>query len=520
MNWPPTKKARRCSMGSEKGPPLLELRSLSKQFPGVLALDNVSLNVNEGEIHGLVGKNGAGKSTLVNIIMGLIEPTNGEIVIKGIKLEHVTPQRAITSGIAFLPQESKLVPALTVAENLFCGKPPIGRFGFVDWRRMTSDAEDLLQRIGLDIGVRRVAESLSVGEQQMVGIAKALFGGARLVILDEPTAALNRREVEVLFHFMRSLRDRGVSFIYISHFLTEVFDVCDRVTVLRNGRRVTTSLTSQLTENELARLMVGRDVVLGARSPVPVGQVELEVDGLSDGETFRGVSFQVRSGEILGITGLMGSGKTELAEAIFGLRPISAGHIKLSGGRTKQVMSPREALHLGVAYLPEDRRRFGILPNLSVAENITVSVLSRLLGDFGLVRPSAQRELAHQYVERLEIATPSVQKEIAQLSGGNQQKSIVAKLLATRPHVLILGEPTRGIDIGAKAEIFRIIDDLTAEGLAVLIISDEIHELLAICDRVLVMFQGEIVREFARGESGPDVVLVASEGVLNHGRSR
>lgn len=506
-------------MGSEKGPKLLELRNVSKQFPGVQALDDVSLDVNEGEIHGLVGKNGAGKSTLVNIIMGLIEPTEGEITINGTELQHITPQRAIASGIAFLPQESKLVPALTVAENMFCGKLPIGRFGFVNRPRMVSDAEELLQRIELNIGVRRAAESLSVGEQQMVGIAKALFGRARLVILDEPTAALNRREVEVLFHFMRSLGERGVSFIYISHFLTEVFDVCDRVTVLRNGRRVTTSFTSELTENELARLMVGRDVVLGARSPVPLGQVELEVDGLSDGETFHGVSFQVRSGEILGITGLMGSGKTEVAEAIFGLRPLSAGHIRLSG-RTARVMSPWEALRLGVAYLPEDRRRFGILPNLSVAENITISVLSKLLDHFGLVRQEAQRELAQEYVERLEIATPSVQKEIAQLSGGNQQKCIVAKLLATHPQVLILGEPTRGIDVGAKAEIFRIIADLTTKGLAVLIVSDEIHELLAICDRVLVMFQGEVVREFARGESGPDEVLVASEGVLNHGRSR
>jgi ABC-type sugar transport system ATPase subunit len=375
----------------------------------------------------------------------------------------------------------------------------------------------MLSRLGqTQIDPKAKTEDLSVGERQIVSIAKALFAGARLIILDEPTAALSHVEVQTLFSLVSGLKDQGVSFIYISHYLGEVFEICDRVTVLRNGSVVDDLPTSSLTEVELARLMVGRDVELAQRSTVALGEPVLTVNRLTKAGCFYDVSFELRRGEILGLAGLAGSGKTELALCIFGLDQANSGDVYMDG-RHLEINSPCVAFREGIAYLPQDRLKHGIVQGQSVEHNITLPILQRLRDRLGFLSRPREDAVAQRAVEQLEIITPSLFQLVEYLSGGNQQKVVVGKLLATTPKVMLLGEPVRGIDVEAKTEVYRIVDSLSAEGLGILIISEEIEELLNICDRILVMFEGRIVKQFSRGQAQPDDILMATEGVRING---
>jgi ABC-type sugar transport system ATPase subunit len=496
---------------------LLQVRGVTKRFPGVLALNEVSMDVRRGEVHGLVGKNGAGKSTLMNIVTGLLAPDSGEITFNGQHLVDITPAKARDMGIAMVPQEMRLVGPLSVGENIFGGHFPTERGGFIAWNQVYRQAAEMLGRLGqTQIDPRARVENLSVVERQIVSIAKSLFAGAQLIILDEPTAALSHVEVQTLFSLVRGLKEQGVTFVFISHYLGEVFEICDRVTILRNGAMVDTRPTASLTEADLAYLMVGRGVELAKRSTVAIGEPILTVKGLTKAGRFYDVSFELHRGEILGLAGLATSGKTELALCLFGLDRPDSGDIYMDGRRL-DIHSPFVAFNEGIAYLPEDRRKHGLIPGQSLKHNISLPILRQLLDRFGFLVQRQEDAVAQRVVEQLAIITPSLSQIVDYLSGGNQQKVVVGKLLATTPKVLLLGDPTRGIDVEAKTEVYRIVDSLSAQGLGLILISDEIVELLNICDRILVMFQGRIVQEFLRGQAGAHDILMATEGVKING---
>ncbi|KPL82178.1 hypothetical protein SE15_13965 [Thermanaerothrix daxensis] len=496
---------------------ILEMKGISKAFPGVQALNNVDLTVLEGEIHGLVGKNGAGKSTLMAILMGLHSLDSGELIINGRLITNVTPREALEAGIAYVPQQVRMMDSLTVAENILAGNLPVNRFGLVDWEAAFKDAEERLHRLGLELDVRQRVEGLGVVEQTMLAIAKALFSNARLIILDEPTAALARADIERLFGFIRSLKNMGVAFIYISHHLEEVFEICDRVTVLRNGQQVGTYEVKDLDIPHLIRLMVGEEIRDYERQSTCQDEVVLEVRGLTRRGHYEDVSFTVRKGEVVGLSGLAGSGAAALGRALFGLERRGVGEVWLKG-KPFTAKSPREALDKGLAYLPQDRYRFGLVGIRPVRENITYTILHQLLNALRFVSFRKENEVVQKYIEALEIVCTSPEQRVGLLSGGNQQKVIFAKLAATRPSVLILHEPTQGIDVRAKLDIYRIVDELASQGIGVLIISSEVRELLGVCDRILVMYKGRISAEFRSGEpqTTPENILLAIEGGNAH----
>jgi ABC-type sugar transport system ATPase subunit len=495
-------------------PPAIEMRGISKNFPGVRALQNVDLSIEQGEIHALVGKNGAGKSTLMHILTGIYHPDAGEIVVRGRQIGSMTTAQSRDAGIRLVSQHAKYVPGLSIAENISAGDLPRSRLGFVDWGQLNRKAQERLEQFGLQIDVQRKMEGLSVAERQMIEIARALFADASVIILDEPTAPLPKHEVDLLFRFVRLQRERGASFIYISHYLEEVFAIADRVTVLRNGERVGVYSVSEITQGTLIRLISGADV---QRFSPPrretTGERVLETRNLTRGGVYQGLTLAVERGEVVGLTGLEGSGKSTFARALYGLLPLGDGEVRLAG-KPYAVDGPGEALRRGVAYLPRDRHRLGIVQGRSVRENLVLSVLERVTGLLGFLNRGRERSLVQSYIDRLAIKTPSMQQAIENLSGGNQQKVVVAKLAATQPKLLLLDEPTQGVDVQAKVEIMRIIDELTAEGVGIIIISDELSELQDICDRILVMYRGTIVREFTKGEAGltHEALLRAIEG--------
>ncbi len=493
----------------------VEMCNIVKRFPGILALDHVDFRVRRGEIHGLVGKNGAGKSTLMHVLTGLYPADEGEIRIGGKLVAPMTPERARKAGIAIVPQHVQLVPGLSIAENIFAGRPPTTRAGFVDWKRMYHEAAERLAQFDVHLDVTRLVEGLTVAERQMIGIAKALFADASVIILDEPTAPLPKDDVKLLFDFVRRQRARGVSFIYISHYLEEVFELCDRVTVLRDGRVVGDYAVNELDQAALVRLISGQNIGRFGREDQErrVGPPVLVIDGLSSPGRYDNVHLKLHAGEIVGITGLEGSGKSELARGLFGLDPIGKGRIFLDG-QPYMVHAPHEALARGVAYLPRDRHGMGIVGPRSVKENISLAVLRRILSFLGFIREADEVALARHYIDALGIVVSSLNQPVELLSGGNQQKVVFAKLAATRPKVLLLDEPTQGVDVQAKVEILRIIDDLARQGVAIAVISDEVNELLDICDRIVVMYRGAITAEFTVGEAEttPERILLAIEG--------
>jgi rhamnose transport system ATP-binding protein len=471
---------------------LLRLRDVSKTFGGVHALRGVSFELEAGEIHALVGENGAGKSTLVRILTGAINPDSGTVEIGGRPVEHADPGMTRALGVAPIYQQPALLPDLTVAENLALGLERGGPWRRVDWRRRRARATELLARVGARIDVDAPARDLRMAEQQLVEIARALGAEARVLLMDEPTAALTDREARRLFELIRDLRVHGVGVVYISHRLEEVAALADRVSVLRDGELVATRPMAEVERNELIRLMVGREIqTLFPRRAAMRGDVVLEVESLGCRVAgIRGVSLQVRSGEIVGLAGLVGAGRTELARVLFGLTPADEGTVRLRGTSVR-VAAPGQAVGLGIAYLPEDRRRHGVIGEMSIAANTTLACL-RALTRGGFLDFRKEREIATTYLQRFAIKAPSIDAPVATLSGGNQQKVALARWLATRPALLILDEPTQGVDVGAKAEIHGLIVELAAQGLAIIMISSELAEIQGMSDRVVVMRAGAV----------------------------
>jgi rhamnose transport system ATP-binding protein len=491
--------------------PLLQAVNVSKSFAGVHALQHVSFDLHPGEAHALVGENGAGKSTLIKIITGAHQPDEGTLEVRGRLVAHNSPALSRGLGIAAIYQQPALFPDLTVAENIAIGLDSAA-WRPVRWGARRRRARALLDRLGATIDPDAVVSGLTMPEQQLVEIARALGADARILIMDEPTASLSEREVERLFRVVRDLRGQGVGIIYISHRLDELFQVADRVTVLRDGRTVDTRPIGGVDRAELIRLMVGREITaVFPKQAVPLGDVILELRGVDCRQSgVHGVTFAVRAGEILGLAGLVGAGRTELARVLFGLTPADAGEIRLRG-RLIAIRSPSQAVALGIAYVPEDRRRHGVILDMPVAPNTTLAILKEIstLGWLSLAR---ERDLASSFVRRLGVKTASLDSPVGDLSGGNQQKVAVARWLATEPVVLILDEPTQGIDIGAKAEIHRLMGELAARGLAILMITSELPEILGMSDRIAVMHAGTVVDFLDRAAATQEKVLALALG--------
>jgi ribose transport system ATP-binding protein len=486
---------------------VLEMRGIDKSFPGAHALRSVDLSVRPGEVLGLVGENGAGKSTLVKILSGAYTRDAGEILVGGQRVGDAGPHEMIERGVAIIYQEPSLAPHLSVGENIFMGRLPTSRRGIVDRRRLAEQTAVVSERLGLDLDPQRRVGSLSVARRQMVEIAKALSRDARLIVLDEPSAVLADAELEGLFLVMRRLAEKGVAFIYISHRLNEVFRITDRVTVMKDGRVVATSATREMTSEALVRLMVGRDLgdIYGQRRATPGSEAVLVVRGLTRHGAFREVDLTVHAGEIVGIAGLAGSGRTEVLRAIHGADPIDAGTIEVAG-RAVRVGSPREAIALGIGLLTEDRKADGLLLDQAVAANVTVARMEDV-ARAGIINGSRERSLVRGHIGRLSIRTPGPLARVRNLSGGNQQKVILAKWLHARCRILLIDEPTRGVDVGAKREIYALLRELAASGVGIVMVSSELPEVLGISDRIVVMREGRVTVTLDRAEASEERIM-------------
>jgi rhamnose transport system ATP-binding protein len=490
--------------------PVMEMSGVSKRFDATQALDDVSLTLFPGETHALLGENGAGKSTLIKVMTGLHAPDAGVMRVAGEQTAFKGSGDAQKAGIAAIYQEPAIFPDLNVAENIFMSHQDRG--AVVRWGRMYRDAEAILGRIDVRMDVRTLASTLTVASQQAVEIAKALSLDVRVLIMDEPTAALSAHEVSELFKQIRRLTDAGVAVLFISHRLDEVFEIADRVTVLRDGRLISSRPRADVTEGLVVRDMVGREMSdFFVRNPQPAGDTVLRVDGLGREGAFSDVSFELRKGEVLGFAGLVGAGRTDVGLALFGISPPDRGSVEVAG-RPLDVRSPRQALRAGIAYLSEDRRALGLSLPQSVTANITLATLRKYLTRLRLLDRAAERQVAGDFRAKLNIRTPSLDTPVEHLSGGNQQKTMLAKWLNAQPSVLILDEPTRGIDVGAKAEVHQIVDELAASGIAIILISSDLPEVLAMSDRVLVMREGRQVGLFARSEATQERVITAAMG--------
>jgi rhamnose transport system ATP-binding protein len=493
-------------------PPLVELRDITKRFGDVEVLRHVSLTLSAGEVHALVGENGAGKSTLVKILAGVYTLDGGLVLLSGAPVTLHNPAQAQRLGFAIIHQQPSLFPDLDVAENIYMGRQPLGAFGRVDWRLMYREVNALLRRLDARFDARTPVKSLSIADQQLIEIAKALSMETRLLVMDEPTAALSAREVEDLFTIVRQLRAQGVAILFISHRFEEIFDIADRVTVLRDGAVILTKPTSELSQAEAISAMVGREMsALYPKQATTIGPVALKVQDLSRAGEFRDVSFEIHEGEILGFAGLVGAGRTEVARAIFGLTRPDSGTIQLDGKPISN-HSPTEAMSHGIAYVPEDRYEHGLVREFPIAENVTLPIWRSISNWLGIVDLRRERAIASDYFQRLQIHATGIEQIAQSLSGGNQQKVVIAKWLATKPRLLILDEPTRGVDIGAKAEVHRLISQLASEGLAIMMISSELPEALAMSDRIIVMSEGRITGEFKRSEATQERIMLAAMG--------
>ena len=483
---------------------------VSKRFDATQALEGVSLALYPGEVHALVGENGAGKSTLIKVMTGVHPADEGTIVVDGEQVTLRSSADAQRHGIAAIYQEPTIYPDLNVAENIFMGHRDQGVV--VRWRRMYREAAAILARLDVHLDVRTQAIGLSVAAQQAVEIAKAISLDVRVLIMDEPTAALSAHEVTQLFRQVRHLTASGVAVLFISHRLDEVFEIADRVTVLRDGRLISSRPRDEATPKRAIQDMVGREMSeFFARTKHRPGDLVLRVTGIGRTDTFDGVSFEVHKGEVLGLAGLVGAGRTDVALALFGIAPVDAGSVELDG-RPVLIRSPREAMRHGIAYLSEDRRQLGLSLPQSVTANITLATLGSYLTRLGLVDTSAEHAVAERFRRRLSIRTPSLDTPVERLSGGNQQKTMLAKWLNAEPTVLILDEPTRGIDVGAKAEVHHIIDELARAGMAIILISSDLPEVLAMSDRILVMREGRQVGMFGRSEATEERIITAAMG--------
>lgn len=495
---------------------ILKMNNIHKRFPGVYALNSVNFELEYGEVHALLGENGAGKSTLIKILAGIYTVDEGEIFIKGEKCNITGVHDSQAKGVSVIHQELCLVPYMTVAENIFLGREKtLKGTGFVKAAELNIEAQKLLDSLGLDIKATTKVFNLSVAQQQMVEIAKALFVDAEIIVMDEPTASLTEKEVDMLFKTINDLKKKNISIIYISHRMEELFKITDRVTVMMDGKYVGTKITSQTTKDELISMMVGRELTeLYKRSEHQRGDVVLEVRNLKRGTILNDISFSLRKGEILGISGLVGAGRTELARVIFGIDGIDSGSIVVEG-KEVNINSPLDAMNNGIALVPENRKEQGLVLIQSVGYNITLPVLKEFI-KFIRVDKKAEDTIISKYVEKLSIKTPSSKQLAGNLSGGNQQKIVIAKWLATAPKVLILDEPTRGVDVGAKAEIYAIISMLAKQGVAIIMISSELPEVMNMSDRVMVMYKGRITGTVDRKDLDQEKIMHYATGGIKH----
>jgi ribose transport system ATP-binding protein len=490
------------------GDTLLAFRGISKSFPGVQALDDVNLDVRRGEVHAIVGENGAGKSTLMKIAVGIYQPDSGQIVVTGEQVQVTSAQRALQLGIAMVPQELNLVPEMTVAENILLGAEPRRALGVVDWQKLRQRASEILATLGVGLDVQQKVKNLTVAQQQMVQIARAMGYSCNTLIMDEPTASLSQRETETLFKNIRRFREQGTTILYISHRMQEVFDIADRITVLRDGQLICTMDRAEATEENIVRAMIGRalrDYLHEREHASQASEVVLEGRGLTREGLFEDVSFALHRGEILGLAGLVGARRTEVFASVFGFAPLDRGEI-LFEGKPVQIKGPADAIRLGIGYVPEERKRLGLFLVMSVLHNISLPFLDRVRR-WILIRRKEERAQAGRLSEQLRVQTPSLAQQVRYLSGGNQQKVILARWLGSGAEVLILDEPTRGIDVNAKAEIHALIGQLASEHKSIVLISSELQELLAIADRVIVMREGRIVGELDPQQSTEEDVL-------------
>ena len=491
--------------------PVLRLTGISKRFGAVQALTDVDVALFANEVHALVGENGAGKSTLVKILAGIHHPDAGRIQLSGEDLVLSGPAAARDLGIAVIHQHPNLFPDLTVAENVFVGRLPHNGVRGVDWGELNRTAQRLFENLGVKQSVSVPVRGLSVADQQLVEIAKSLSLDARVLVMDEPTASLSSHEVERLFTIIWQLRGRGVAILFVDHRMEEVFEIADRVSVLRDGRHVITAPINELNPAEAIRHMVGRRLeTLFPKEQATIGEIALEVRGLTRRGVFSNASFQVRRGEILGLAGLVGAGRTEIARVLFGIDRADAGEV-LVAGKHAEIKSPKDAMRLGIVYVPEDRHAQGLVLDFSIAANVSLPIverLSRLL----VVDRVQERQIATDYSKQLQVRSTGVEQVASGLSGGNQQKVVLAKWLATKPTVLLLDEPTQGVDIGAKAEVHRIISQLAGQGMAIVLISSELLEVLGMADRIVVLHEGRVAAEFARDDATQERVMAAATG--------
>ena len=493
--------------------PLLNMQKISKSFPGVRALDEVDLEVYEGEVLALVGENGAGKTTLMEILnphpapTGFYKQDSGRIFLRGEEIHPRNPGEAQALGISFIHQHFNLAPNLTVAENIFLGREPrrFKALRIVDKEEMQRKTGEILDLLGVDISPGALVGSLSVAQRQIVEIAKALSRDASLIIMDEPTSALDRDETERLFSIVRRLKSREISTIFITHRLEEVFEIADRVVVLRDGRRVGAMNISDADMDTVVRMMVGRELTMFPKQPAEIGDAIMEVEGLSRDGVLQNISFQLRKGEILGVAGMVGAGRTEMARALFGIDKRDSGRIYIDGQEVR-ITSPRDALRAGMGLVPEDRQLQGLILLMAVKENVTLPGLDRI-SRWGVINRSKEREIADYYVDKLMIQTPSIHQPVIGLSGGNQQKVVLAKWLALKPRVLVLDEPTRGIDVGAKADVHALMSEIAGQGIGIVMISSEMPEILGMSDRIIVMAEGRIAGEFTREEADQEKIM-------------
>ena len=484
---------------------ILELDGVTKRYPGVLAIDNVSLKVKRGTVHALLGENGAGKSTLIKVIAGAIQPDSGAVKFEGNTFSRIEPKAAMDIGISVIYQELNLIPSLTVANNIFLGNEPV-RGGWINERACEERTRELLSDLDISVDPKSQVRMLSVGYQQLIEIAKAVSKNVKLLIMDEPTASLSEKEVGKLFKLVRQLRSNGITIIYISHRLDELFEIADEVTVLRDGLYIDTLKIGECDRSQLISLMVGRGLAENyPKSNSATDEVVLKVEGLCTGK-IRDVNFELHRSEVLGFGGLVGSGRTEVARALFGADRLDAGRIFVNG-KPVTIRSPQDAVKLGLAFLTEDRKQQGLLMKLSVRENITITYLDKLIRRWPSISKKLDNAVSRKSCEQLGVKTPSIEQIIKNLSGGNQQKVVLAKWLLTNSNIIIFDEPTRGIDVGTKFEIYELIRDMAREGKSIIIISSEMPELLGISDRILVMNRGRLAGELKRGEATQQAIM-------------
>ncbi|WP_347551879.1 sugar ABC transporter ATP-binding protein [Pseudalkalibacillus hwajinpoensis] len=489
----------------------ISMHNIHKAFGANKVLEGVAIDIQDGEVHALMGENGAGKSTLMNILTGLHKKDSGTITIDGKETVFDNPKQAEENGVAFIHQELNIWPELTVLENLFINKEPVTSFGLINTKKMKAIAKEQFEKLGISIPLQQEAGKCSVGQQQMIEIAKALMTNAKVIIMDEPTAALTEREIQMLFNVIRSLRESGVSIVYISHRMEEIFTICDSITVMRDGKTVDTKSIPNTSFDEVVRKMVGRDLTdrFPERLQVP-GEIMLEVKGLARKGVFEKVSFSVRSGEIVGVSGLMGAGRTEIMRTIFGLDGKYDGEILIKGKRVT-IKNPNQAVKLGLGFITEDRKEEGLVLDFSLRDNIALPSLYSFAPN-GLINEKSEQDFVDLLIKRLTIKTESSKTSARNLSGGNQQKVVIAKWIGIGPKVLILDEPTRGVDVGAKREIYHLMNELTDRGVAIIMVSSELPEVLGMSDRILVFHEGKMTGEVSKNEATQEKIMTLATG--------